>query len=357
MNTFGRIYRLTTFGESHGKALGGVIDGAPAGVTLDMDEVQHELLRRRPGQSVLTSQRQEQDKVEFLSGIFEGKTTGTPIGFVVENSDCRSSDYSQLENAYRPSHADYTYTAKYGLRDYRGGGRASARETVSRVVGGAVAKQILTLYGIRIAAFTSRVGGIKIPYNYTELDLSNIDVSPVRCPHQPTSLAMEKLIDEVKQDGDTIGGVITCVITGMKPGLGNPVFGKLNALLAEAVMSIPAAKGVEFGMGFEGACCRGSQMNDKFVCQDGVVHTLTNNSGGVQGGISNGEDIVMRVAFKPVATLMRPMETIDTCGNNIVLSPKGRHDTCVLPRAVPVVEAMVAMTILDSLLLSKVVRV
>lgn len=356
MNTFGTIYRLTTFGESHGPAIGGVIDGVPAGVAIDLEQLQRALDRRRPGQSSLTTQRREADCVTLLSGIFEGKTMGTPIGFTIPNSDSHSSDYEHLRDAYRPSHADYTYTAKYGIRDHRGGGRSSARETACRVVGGAIASQILASKGIEIVAYTSQVGDVVLESDHTMLDLSMVDSSAVRCPDAATAEAMQRLIESVKAEGDTIGGVVTCIVKGVPVGLGSPVFGKLNARLAAAMMSINAAKGVEFGMGFEGAKLRGSEANDRIVCREGRVRTLTNHSGGIQGGISNGEEIVMRIAFKPVATLMMPTPTINDKGEAVTLEPRGRHDACVVPRAVPVVEAMAAMTILDELLIAQTVH-
>lgn len=356
MNTFGRIFRLTSFGESHGNAIGGVIDGVPAGEVIDVDAIQCELNRRRPGQSSLVSQRNEKDQVELLSGIFEGKTLGTPIGFIIRNCDYHSGDYEMLKDAFRPSHADYTYTIKYGIRDHRGGGRASARETACRIVAGAIAKQILLRHGIRIDAYTSQIGSIQLLTSYSDLDLSLTESSPVRCPDSTISRQMTELIERIKNVGDTIGGVVTCVIKNVPAGLGNPVFGKLQSRLADAMMSINAAKGFDYGIGFDCACMRGSEMNDSFTYCNGEVHTTTNYSGGIQGGISNGEDIVMRVAFKPVATLMQEIETIDINGAKITLPAKGRHDACVVPRAVPIVEAMAAMVILDNILLSKTDR-
>lgn len=356
MNTFGRIFRLTSFGESHGLAIGGVIDGVPSGLEIDIDQIQAELNRRRPGQSSITTQRKENDKLSILSGVFEGKTIGTPIGFVINNSDCKSGDYDHLKGAYRPSHADYTYSAKYGIRDHRGGGRASARETACRIVGGAIARQILNKYGIKITAFTSRVGDIVLDKDYTKLNFGMIEESIVRCPDPAISTKMIELIDSVKNEGDSIGGIITCVIQGVEPGIGSPIFGKLNAQLASAMLSINAAKGIEFGMGFEGVCKKGSEMNDKFVYINGEIRTSTNHSGGIQGGISNGEDIIMRIAFKPIATLMQQTTTVNSIGEEVILRPKGRHDACVLPRAVPIVEAMAAMVILDNILISKTDR-
>ena len=348
MNTFGNIFRLTSFGESHGAAIGGVIDGCPAGIDVDLALVQKELDRRKPGQSDLTTSRNEPDQVEFLSGLLEGKTTGAPIGFVVRNSDARSSDYDALKNVFRPSHADYTYYIKYGLRDHRGGGRASARETIARVVAGAIARMILEKQGIRITAYTSQTGPIRLPQPYNELDFNAIEKTAVRCPDLKTAEQMMALIRRVQAEGDSIGGVISCVCRGVPAGLGDPVFGKLSAALANAMMSIPAAKGFDYGMGFEGVHQKGSEVNDRFYrTGSGDIHTRTNHSGGIQGGISNGEDIYFRVAFKPVPTLLQAQPTVDKNGNETVLKPTGRHDPCVLPRAVPVVEAMAAMTILD----------
>lgn len=357
-NTFGQRYRLTTFGESHGPAIGGVIDGVPAGFRLDTDAIQHELDRRRPGQSAIVTARRESDTVQLLSGLMDGVTTGTPIGFIIPNSDQHSGDYDNMARVFRPSHADYTYTAKYGLRDHRGGGRSSARETACRVVGGAVARQILQSRGITIQAYTSAVGHISLDTDYHELDLSLVDSNPVRCPDAAMASAMYDLIEQVKADGDTVGGVVTCIVRGVEAGLGEPVADKLSAALASAMMSINAAKGFEIGMGFEGACHRGSEMIDPFeVAPDGSIGTSANHSGGVQGGISNGADIYFRVAFKPVATLLRPVETIDCDGNSTTLKARGRHDPCVVPRAVPVVEAMAAITLLDAWLLNKTSRV
>ena len=355
-NTFGNIFRLTTFGESHGAAVGGIIDGCPAGLVIDTAFVQGELDRRRPGQSDITTGRNEGDKVEFLSGIYEGKATGTPIAFEVRNTNQHSSDYDEMKTVFRPSHADYTYTAKYGLRDHRGGGRSSARETIARVVGGAVAKLALAQLGVKIKAYTSQVGNIRVERPYTELDLEQTEKNAVRCPDETVAGQMESLIREVKADGDTIGGVITCVATGVPVGWGDPAFGKLHAMLGSAMLSINACKGFEYGMGFDGVQYRGSQMNDIFVANNGKIKTKTNHSGGIQGGISNGEDIYFRVAFKPVATLLRQQDTVDIQGRGTTLKARGRHDPCVLPRAVPVVEAMAAITLLDAFLASKTVR-
>ena len=355
-NRIGNIFSLTSFGESHGAAIGGVIDGMPAGVKIDMDEVQKELNRRRPGQSSIVTARDEKDKVKILSGVFEGVTTGTSIGFIIENTNQHSNDYSNIKEAFRPSHADYTYTSKYGIRDYRGGGRSSARETAARVVAGAFARQALNQLGVEIYAYTSQVGNICLDKDYRKYDKSNIESNIVRCPDSEKAQEMIDLITEVKQEGDTIGGVITCVVKGVPVGLGEPVFGKLQAQLGAAMLSINAVKGFEYGMGFDFATARGSEVNDAFVCEAGKVSTKTNNSGGIQGGISNGEDIYFRVAFKPVATLLRDVETINEKGENLTLHAKGRHDPCVLPRAVPIVEAMAAIVILDNYLMNKTVK-
>ena len=405
MNTLGQIFRLTTFGESHGPAIGGVMDGFPAGIPIDLAFVQQQLDRRRPGQSALTTARRESDRVEILSGVFEGVSTGTPIGFIVRNSDQHSADYDNLRDVFRPSHADYTYQMKYGVRDHRGGGRSSARETVSRVVAGAFAMLALRHIGVRITAYTSQVGPLVLTGDYRQYDFSEIERNPVRCPEPAMADRMAELIRQVKAEGDTIGGVITCIVEGCPVGLGEPVFGKLHADLGAAMLSINAAKGFEYGEGFAGASGRGSEQNDLFLpgddaffsgndaartgadaartgadaartgsdavlTSDDAVLTsadaarigadavltsadaarprlATNHSGGIQGGISNGEDIVMRIAFKPVATLLRPQTTIDRHGQPTTLQARGRHDPCVLPRAVPIVEAMAAITILD----------
>ena len=352
MNTFGNIFRLTSFGESHGAAIGGIIDGCPAGIEVDMDFIQNELNRRRPGQSKITTPRNEADRVEFLSGIFEGKTTGTPIGFVIWNANQHSSDYDNMKALYRPSHADYTYQQKYGIRDHRGGGRSSARETIARCVGGALAKLALDQLNISVTAYTSQVGGIKLEKLYSEYDLNTIEDTPVRCPDAVKAEEMITLINEVKSKGDTIGGVITCVIKGTPVGLGEPVFGKLHAALGNAMLSINAVKGFEYGDGFD-VNHRGSEVNDEFYDKDGEISTRTNHSGGIQGGISNGQDIYFRVAFKPVATILMQQHTVDSEGHEADLKARGRHDACVLPRAVPIVEAMAAMTILDYYLLNK----
>lgn len=356
-NTFGNIFTLTTFGESHGEAVGGIIDGMPAGIEVDMDFIQHQLDRRRPGQSQITTQRKEPDHVELLSGVYQGKTTGTPIGFMVRNTNQRSSDYNNMVDLFRPSHADYTYYNKYGLRDPRGGGRSSARITISRCVGGALAMLALQQLGITIQAYTTQVGDIKLEGDYTHYDLSQIDSNIVRCPDLEKAQQMEALIREVKADGDTIGGVIACVIKGCPVGLGEPEFDKLHAQLGAAMLGINAVKGFEYGLGFDGVSQRGSQQNDVFVADHGQITTSTNNSGGIQGGISNGQNIYFRVAFKPVATLLRSQNTVDANGCATVLQAKGRHDPCVLPRAVPIVESMAAMVLLDNYLLNKTVHI
>lgn len=355
-NTYGNIFTLTTFGESHGEAIGGVVDGMPAGIDIDMDFIQAELNRRRPGQSAITTSRNEPDKVEFLSGVFEGKTTGCPIGFMVKNTNQHSNDYDNMRNLFRPSHADYTYTNKYGERDHRGGGRSSARITISRCVAGALAKLALQQLGISICAYTSQVGGIKLERDYRKYDLTKTETNAVRCPDTEKAAEMEQLISEVKAKGDTIGGIITCVIKGCPAGLGEPEFGKLHAALGSAMLSINAVKGFEYGEGFDGVNALGSEQNDVFTNETGGISTRTNHSGGIQGGISNGEDIYFRVAFKPVATLLMQQNTIDKDGNATTLTARGRHDPCVLPRAVPIVEAMAAMTILDYYLMSRTVR-
>ncbi len=357
MNTFGNIYRLTTFGESHGPALGGIIDGMPAEMEVDLTEVQRELDRRRPGQSAIVTARKEADQVEILSGITEGITTGTPIGFIIRNTDQHSGDYEEMRHAFRPSHADFTYTAKYGIRDHRGGGRASARETAARVVGGAFARQALLLRGITVRAYTSTVGHISVPVSYNSLNLDSVYDNDVRCPHAPTATEMSKFIGRVKSAGDSVGGIITCVISGVAPGLGQPIFDKFQSRLAAAMLSIPAAKGFDYGLGFDGCGGLGSEMIDEFTtAPDGSIHTITNHSGGIQGGISNGEDIYFRVAFKPVATLLREVPTVTDTGEATVLKARGRHDPCVLPRAVPVVEAMAAMTVFDLMLSDRTTR-
>lgn len=363
VNTFGQIFRLTTFGESHGEAIGGVVDGMPAGILMDIDFIQQELARRRPGQSHITTSRQEQDQVELLSGVFEGKSTGCPIGFIVRNTNQHSDDYDNMRDLFRPSHADYTYSYKYGTRDHRGGGRSSARITISRCVAGAMAKLALSQLGIRVTAYTSQVGDIALEEDYTHYDLSQIESNIVRCPDANKANEMIDLIEEVKAAGDTIGGIITGVIQGCPAGLGEPEFGKLHAQLGAAMLSINAVKGFEYGEGFAGVAKRGSEQNDIFLPTeqaDGSIPqlaTATNHSGGIQGGISNGQDICFRVAFKPVATLLREQETVDVSGKKTTLKARGRHDPCVLPRAVPVVEAMAAMVILDHFLLQKTTKI
>ncbi|MCI7050265.1 MAG: chorismate synthase [Alloprevotella sp.] len=351
MNTFGQLFRLTTFGESHGPGIGGVIDGMPSGLLVDTDFLQSELNRRRPGQSALTTARKESDRVELLSGVFEGRTTGCPIGFLVRNENQHSADYDNLRDVFRPSHADFTYQTKYGWRDHTGGGRTSARETVARVVGGAFAKMFLKQYGIRITAYTSQVGSIALSNAWDSYDFSLIEQNPVRCPDPVKAEEMAALIAQVKAEGDTIGGVITCVIEGCPVGLGEPVFGKLHAALGAAMLSINAVKGFEYGEGFAGVESRGSEQNDIFVPSPHGITTLTNHSGGVQGGLSNGQPIYFRVAFKPVATLLREQQTVTASGEPTVIKARGRHDPCVLPRAVPIVEAMSAMVIADNLML------
>ncbi len=351
MNTFGRLFRLTTFGESHGEAIGGVIDGMPSGIEIDMAFIQHELDRRRPGQSNITTLRQEADQVELLSGVFEGKSTGCPIGFIVRNTNQHSQDYENMRCLFRPSHADYTYQEKYGIRDHRGGGRSSARITISRCVGGALAKLVLRQQGISVQAYTSQVGDIALERDYHRYNLSLTETNAVRCPDPEKAEEMIRLIETVKAEGDTIGGIITCIIQGCPAGLGEPEFGKLHAALGSAMLSINAVKGFEYGEGFAGVTARGSEQNDVFVPSPAGISTTTNHSGGIQGGISNGQDIFFRVAFKPVATILKEQETVDKEGNATTFKAKGRHDPCVLPRAVPVVEAMAAMTILDSILL------
>lgn len=348
-NSYGTLFRITTFGESHGEALGGVIDGCPAGIALDFSAIQKEMQRRKPGQSAIVSQRKEADEVQFLSGIFEGKTTGTPIGFIIPNTNQKSDDYSHIKDSYRPSHADYVYEKKYGIRDYRGGGRSSARETASRVVAGAVAKQVLK--DIKINAFVSSVGEIFIDKPYQDLDFSMIDSNAVRCPDEATAEKMEAYIRDIRKQGDTVGGTVTCVIQNVPVGLGEPVFDKLHAELGKAMLSINAVHGFEYGSGFCGARMKGSQHNDLFNA-DGT--TQSNLSGGIQGGISNGMDIYFRVAFKPVATIMQAQQTLDVHGNMITMQGKGRHDPCVVPRAVPIVEAMAAMVLADFYLINKI---
>lgn len=350
-NTFGSLFKLTTFGESHGRAIGGIIDGCPAGLELDLEMIQHEMNRRKPGQSAIVTQRKEPDTVEFYSGIFEGKTTGVPIGFAIHNTNQKSRDYSHIKETYRPSHADYVYDQKYGHRDYRGGGRSSARETACRVVAGAIAKQLLS--DIKINAFVSSVGEISLDTPYQELDFSLTESNPVRCPDPVKAAEMEERIRQIRKEGDTIGGTVMCVIQNVPLGLGEPVFDKLHAELGKAMLSINAVKGFEYGSGFEGAKMKGSQHNDIFNA-DGT--TKTNLSGGIQGGISNGMDIYFNVAFKPVATIMQAQDTINKDGEIVEMTGKGRHDPCVVPRAVPIVEAMAALVLADYYLLNRTIK-
>jgi chorismate synthase len=347
-NSYGTLFKIMTFGESHGEALGGVIDGCPPGMILDLEAIQYEMSRRKPGQSAIVTQRKEADEVQFLSGIFEGKTTGTSIGFIIPNTNQKSDDYSHIKDTYRPSHADYVYEKKYGIRDYRGGGRSSARETACRVVAGAIAKQMLP--DIKINAFVSSVGDIFIDKPYQDLDFSKTENNPVRCPDSNTARKMEAYIREIRKEGDTVGGTVTCVLQNVPIGLGEPVFDKLHAELGKAMLSINAVKGFEFGSGFCGAKMKGSEHNDLYNA-DGT--TKSNLSGGIQGGISNGMDIYFRVAFKPVATIMQKQETLDNKGNIMEVQGKGRHDPCVVPRAVSIVEAMAAIVLADFYLLNK----
>ncbi len=355
-NTFGNVFTLTTFGESHGASVGGVVDGMPAGVEIDLDYIQHELDRRRPGQSRVTTSRNEPDRVELLSGVFEGRSTGAPIGFVVHNRNQHSKDYDNMRQLFRPSHADYTYFQKYGLRDHRGGGRSSARITISRCVGGALARLALRRLGVTVTAYTAQVGPVALERGYRHYDLTQAEGNIVCCPDAEKARQMEELILRVKEAGDTIGGIIGCVIQGCPVGLGEPEFGKLHAQLGAAMLSINAVKGFEYGEGFAGVTARGSEQNDVFESRDGHITTRTNHSGGIQGGISNGQDIYFRVAFKPVATILQPQHTVDLQSRPTMLDARGRHDPCVLPRAVPVVEAMAAMVILDHYLLNKTTR-
>lgn len=354
-NTFGNLFTLTSFGESHGTAVGGVVDGMLAGVEIDLDFIQKELNRRRPGQSKLTTSRKEPDQVELLSGVFEGKSTGAPIGFIVKNTNQHSKDYDNMRELFRPSHADYTYFKKFGIRDHRGGGRSSARITIARCVGGALAKLALRQLGIEIKAYTSQVGPIKLEKDYRKYDLDLIEQTAVRCPDKEKAAEMEALIDEVKTAGDTIGGVITGIIKGCPVGLGEPEFNKLHAQLGAAMLGINAAKGFEYGEGFDNMTARGSEQNDVMIANDSSAW-LSNHSGGIQGGISNGQDICFRVAFKPVATILQPQNTVDIEGQSTTFKAQGRHDPCVLPRAVPIVEAMAAMVILDHYLLNQTIR-
>ena len=353
MNTFGNIFRLTSFGESHGPGIGGVIDGCPAGIVVDMDFIRKELDRRKPGQSPITTSRNEKDQVQFLSGIYEGQTTGTPIGFIVWNKNQHPADYEEIKYVFRPSHADYTYQTKYGIRDPRGGGRSSARETVARCVGGSIAKLVLNQHNIKIQAYTSQVAHIRLTKSYQEYDLNLTETNAIRCPDPTKAAEMEAYITQIKAEGDTVGGIVSCVIQGVPAGLGEPVFGKLHAALGSAMLSINAAKGFDYGIGFDAPLPKGSEQNDSFYSEKGQIRTRTNDSGGIQGGISNGQDIYFRVAFKAVPTLLMEQSTVDLDGNETLLKARGRHDPCVLPRAGPIVEAMAAMTVLDYLLLSQ----
>lgn len=352
-NSYGKIFKITTFGESHGRAVGVVIDGCPAGIEINEAQIQVDLRRRKPGQSELTTQRQEDDKIEIVSGVFEGKSIGTPIAMFVWNEDQRSKDYTHIADQFRPSHADFTYFQKYGIRDYRGGGRSSARETLARVAAGAVAKAILAQFGILIQAYVSQAGPIKLTTNYKELDLAKAEDNIVRCPDAAVAQEMIDFINETRKNRDSVGGIVSCVITGTPAGLGEPVFDKLHAELGKAMLSINAVKGFEYGSGFDGVVMYGSQHNDEIVNEDGKIRTRTNHSGGIQGGISNGEDIYFRVAFKPVATIMKDQDSINEQGDKVTVSGKGRHDPCVVPRAVPIVEAMAALVLVDFLLRDK----
>ncbi len=352
-NSFGNLFKITTFGESHGNSLGLIIDGFPPNIIIDFDLINLELQRRKPGQSKITTQRKEDEKFEILSGIFENKSTGTPISVIVKNKDQRSNDYSHISETYRPSHADFTYQEKYGIRDYRGGGRSSARETTARVIGGAFAKMFLNKFDIKINAYVSKVGNISLDKNYLELNLESAENNIVRCPDQYTANQMIDYIEQIRKEGDTIGGLVSCVIKNTPIGLGEPVFDKLHAELGKAMLSINAVKGFEFGSGFSSIAMKGSEHNDIFYNENGKIKTKTNNSGGIQGGISNGEDIYFNIAFKPVATIMQNQNTVDINGKESEIKGKGRHDPCVVPRAVPIVEAMAALVIADYLLINQ----
>ena len=352
-NSFGKIFKISTFGESHGKAIGVIVDGCPSGLSIDEVYIQNELRRRKPGQSKITTQRKEEDEVEILSGVFEGKTTGTPISMLIRNTDQKSKDYSHISESFRPSHADYTYSQKYGNRDYRGGGRSSARETAARVAAGAIAKLFLQHFDITVQAYVSQAGEVALSKPYQELDLTLTESNIIRCPDPEVAERMIAHIDQVRKDRDTIGGIVTCVAKGVPAGLGEPVFDRLHAELGKAMLSINAVKGFEYGSGFKGIEMRGSQHNDAFYQEGDIVKTRTNHSGGIQGGISNGEDIYFNVAFKPVATIMQDQESINEKGEAITVSGKGRHDPCVVPRAVPIVEAMAALVLADYLLLNR----
>jgi chorismate synthase len=355
-NTYGKAFKITTFGESHGPGIGVVIDGCPSGLDIDLAQIQTELDRRKPGQSKLTTQRKEPDAFQVLSGIFEGKSTGTPIALFIPNENQKSQDYSHIAHTFRPSHADFTYQEKYGIRDYRGGGRSSARETAARVASGAIAKQILATQGIRIEAFVSQVGHIKLEKTYQELDFLLTETNPVRCPDPETAEQMAQLIDAIRLERDTIGGIVSCVCFGVPVGLGEPVFDKLHAELGKAMLSINAAKGFQIGSGYQSVGMKGSEHNDAFYTQNGKVKTKTNHSGGIQGGISNGQDITFDVVFKPVATIMQDQQSIDDEGNEAIVSGKGRHDPCVLPRAVPIVDTMAALVLVDFWLRNRMVK-
>ena len=352
-NTFGKLFKIATFGESHGLGLGVVIDGCPAGLTIDEDFIRAEMQRRKPGQSKITTQRKEEDEFQILSGVFEGKSTGTPIGLVIMNTDQKSKDYSHISDKFRPSHADYTYFEKFGTRDYRGGGRSSARETASRVAAGSIAKMLLKHYDISVQAYVSQVGDLKLEKTYQELDLNKTEENIIRCPDQKTADLMIDYIDEVRKSRDTVGGIVSCVAKGVPPGIGEPVFDRLHAELGKAMLSINVVKGFEYGSGFEGVKMRGSEHNDAFYQDGDRVRTRTNHSGGIQGGISNGEDIYFNVAFKPVATIMQDQESVNESGETVTVSGKGRHDPCVVPRAVPIVEAMCALVLADYILISR----
>ncbi len=352
-NSFGRIFRISTFGESHGLGLGVVIEGCPACLLIDEGFIRNEMQRRKPGQSKITTQRKEEDEFQILSGVFEGRSTGTPIGLVIMNTDQKSKDYSHISDKFRPSHADYTYFEKYGIRDYRGGGRSSARETAARVAGGAIAKMLLKHYGISVQAYVSQVGDLKLEKGYQDLDLAQTEENIVRCPDPEMAERMIEYIDEVRKNRDTVGGIVSCIAKGVPPGLGEPVFDRLHAELGKAMLSINAVKGFEYGSGFEGVKMRGSEHNDAYYQDGDRVRTRTNHSGGIQGGISNGEDIYFNVAFKPVATIMQDQESVNEAGESVTVSGKGRHDPCVVPRAVPIVEAMAALVLADYLLISR----
>lgn len=354
MNTYGTLFRISTFGESHGEAVGVMIDGCPVGLEIDESFIQNELDRRKPGQSAIVSQRKETDKVQILSGVFEGKTTGMPLLLLVKNENAKSQDYAHIADKYRPSHADYTYQMKYGFRDYRGGGRSSARETLARVAAGAIAKLLLRKLGVSIQAYVSQVGKIKLQKNYQNLDLTLTETNEIRCPDIEIATTMINYIKDIRKAGDTVGGVVSCVCKNIPIGLGEPVFDKLHAELGKAMLSINAVKGFEYGEGFAAAESLGSELNDVFSAENGQIRTLSNHSGGIQGGITNGEDIYFRVAFKPVATLMQNQESINQIGEKVIVEGKGRHDPCVVPRAVPIVEAMAALVLADFYLRNKV---